>query len=146
MHRNTTFDETTIDNLLEITYRKPQAFLALSLLYDVNNWGRLSFQQDHIFPKSHIPKDQMNKANRIANLELLTYDEHARKGDQLPDEWFAQCDEKFKRDHLIPLDESLYRLDKFDKFIEEREILIKERLKNLFTEFRQTSGEISHQS
>lgn len=136
MHRNTTFDETTIDNFLDRTYGKQQTFLALSLLYDVNNWGIVNFQQDHIFPKSHFQKDQMNKANRIANLELLTYDQHARKGDQMPDKWFAQCDENFKRDHLIPLDESLYQLDKFDKFIEEREILIRERLRNLFTRIR----------
>ena len=136
MHRNTTFDETTIYNFLERTYGKQQTFLALSLLYDVNNWGIVNFQQDHIFPKSHFPKDQMNKANRIANLELLTYDQHARKGDQMPDKWFAQCDENFKRDHLIPLDESLYQLDKFDKFIEAREILIREHLRNLFTRIR----------
>ena len=133
MHRNTTFDETTIDNFLEITYGKQQTFLALSLLYDVNNWGVVNFQQDHIFPKSLFPKDQMNKANRIANLELLTYDQHARKLDRNFDEWILQCDDNFKRDHLIPLDESLYQFNKFDKFIEARETLIRERLRNLFT-------------
>lgn len=156
MHRNTNFDEATIDNFLEITYGKQQTFLALSLLYDDNNWGTLNFQQDHIFPKSLFSEEQMNEAgissdlqdryidlkNRIGNLQLLSFFEHAGKIAQPFDEWIVTRDESFKKRHLIPLDESLFRFDKFDKFIEAREVLIRERLRSLFTRIQQTGGEL----
>jgi uncharacterized protein with ParB-like and HNH nuclease domain len=57
MQRNTYFDDITIDNFLEISYGKQNTFLALSLLYDNNNWGASQFHQDHIFPKSLFTKE-----------------------------------------------------------------------------------------
>jgi hypothetical protein len=152
MHRNTNFDESTIDNFLEISYGKQQTFLALSLLYDDNNWGTLNFQQDHIFPKSLFSEKQMNEAgissdmqdrytdsmNRLGNLQLLLPIEHADKLAQKFDKWVVTRDESFKKRHLIPSDESLYRFDKFDKFVEAREALIRERLRGLFTRIQQT--------
>ena len=155
MHRNTNFDEATIDNFLEISYGKQQTFLALSLLYDDNNWGTLHFQQDHIFPKSLFSEKRMNEEgikpylqdryinsmNSIGNLQLLLPIEHK---DQLAkdfDEWIVTRDESFKVRHLIPLDESLYRFDRFDKFIEAREALIRERLKSLFIRIQEKGGD-----
>lgn len=146
MHRNTNFDESTISTFLEIRYGKQQTFLALSLLYDDNNFGTLNFQQDHIFPKSLFTEKHMNQVginsdrqdmytdsfNRIGNLQLLLPIEHKDKLAQEFDEWIVTRDETFKKRHLIPSDESLYEFDRFDKFIEAREALIRERLKGLF--------------
>jgi hypothetical protein len=154
MHRNTNFDEATIDNFLEISYRKQQTFLALSILYDDNNWGTLSFQQDHIFPKSlfsekhmnevgippYLQDRYMNSVNLVGNLQLLLPVEHIDKRANDFDKWIVTRDESFKKRHLIPLDESLYRFDRFDKFIEAREALIRERLKNLFIRIPQIGG------
>jgi uncharacterized protein with ParB-like and HNH nuclease domain len=143
--KNTYFDDTTIDNFLEITYGKQNAFLALSLLYDNNNWGASQFHQDHIFPKSLFTKDKMTSAgispeqqerylvlkDQIGNLELISHD-HPKKLAKDFDIWISTRDESFKKMHLIPSDESIYGFDKFEKFVEEREALIRARLKQLF--------------
>ncbi len=146
MQRNTCFDDDTIENFLEITYGKQNTFLALSLLYDINNWGSIKYEQDHIFPKAFFTKEKMNKAgispeqqeryialrDCIGNLELLSGHENEVKKSQDFETWISTRDESFRKTHHIPLDESLYKFSLFDKFIEAREALLRERLKRLF--------------
>jgi uncharacterized protein with ParB-like and HNH nuclease domain len=146
MQRNTYFDDTTIDNFLEISYGKQNTFLALSLLYDNNSWGSSQFHQDHIFPKSLFTKERMSRAgispeqqeryrvlkDQIGNLELISSHENEKKLSEDFDIWIFTRDESFKKSNLIPCDESIYGFDKFEKFVEERETLIRARLKRLF--------------
>jgi hypothetical protein len=148
MNRNTEFDEATINDFLQIKYNSKEAFLALSLLYDFNDWGTTEFQQDHIFPKfffnqqkmvemgisSDRQKNFLKRVNCIGNLELLrTKDEHPTKGEEPPEKWIRSRDPDFKVRHLIPADESVYAFDRFDDFLKERERLIRKRLENLFS-------------
>jgi hypothetical protein len=79
--------------------------------------------------------------NSIGNLQLLLPIEHKDKLAKDFDEWIVTRDESFKVRHLIPLDESLYRFDRFDKFIEAREALIRERLKSLFIRIQEKGGD-----
>jgi hypothetical protein len=146
LQRNTHFDDTTIDNFLEITYGKQNTFLALSLLYDNNDWGKIQFHQDHIFPKSLFTKERLSRAgiplekqelyialkDRIGNLELISKHENEKKLSEGFETWIATRDDSFKERNLIPCDRSIYGFDKFEKFIEEREIIIRERLKKLY--------------
>jgi uncharacterized protein with ParB-like and HNH nuclease domain len=146
MHRNTFFDETTIEDFLWIKYGRQQTFLALSLLYDDNKWGTISFQQDHIFPRALFTQENMDKAgissdrqkdylewmNCIGNLQLLLPKENQEKLAQPFDIWIHTRDVCFKKRHMIPLDESLYKFEKFDEFVMEREAFIGDRLKDLF--------------
>ncbi|VVB62817.1 Uncharacterised protein [uncultured archaeon] len=148
MNRNTEIDETTINDFLQIKYNSKEAFLALSLLYEFNDWGTTEFQQDHIFPRvsftpqkmvemgisSDRQKTFLKRMNCIGNLELLrTKDEHPTKGGELPGKWISSRDPDFKVRHLIPTDESLYSFDRFDDFLKEREKLIRKRLESLFS-------------
>ncbi len=145
--RKSAFDEIAIDDFLSITYGKQTTFLALSILYDDNNWGIMSFHQDHIFPKDLFTSEKMDEAgisnekqfnywnnrDRIGNLELLLSTENEEKSNQDFEEWLSTRDASFKRRHLIPDDPKLYRFEEFEEFLAAREKLIRERLSKLFT-------------
>jgi uncharacterized protein with ParB-like and HNH nuclease domain len=147
MGRNTEFNEETINKILKIKYRSREAFLALSLLYDRNDLGTIIKieEQDHIFSKDRLMKEIKESANDlrrqmikermhcIGNLELLNNEEHADKVNNDFAKWISSRKPEFKERHLIPFDESLYSIDKFDEFIEERNALIRTRLENLFS-------------
>ena len=105
-------------------------------------------QVDHIFPQSLLKtvKDinpESGKRNilhyraehrdQIANCMLLTADENGFSGkcDTPPDQWFDRArfasdeeHERYLEMHLIPRDESLWHLERYDDFIEARKALI----------------------
>jgi uncharacterized protein with ParB-like and HNH nuclease domain len=141
--RTSYFDDNAIENFLSITYGRQVTFLALSLLYDDSNWGRVTFHQDHIFPQSMFSKKQMTEAgldadaqeryeelmNRVGNLQLLLSTENQEKSDKDFDKWLPTRDPSFRQRHLIPHDNNLLKFGKFEEFVEARENLIRERLK-----------------
>src|SRR5450830_804368 len=146
VNRQAGFDKTAVENFLTIAYSKATSFLALSLLYDRTRWGEEAWNKDHIFPKSWftpqtldergIPGDKheqyLDGCNRVANLQLLTQEENIAKSDKDFEEWIGSQDTEFKRRHLIPEDDELLRFENFEKFVEAREELIRERLAGLF--------------
>jgi hypothetical protein len=147
--RKASLDEDTIDFILSLSYGKPTTFLGLSLLYDQNNWGDISYQEDHIFPQAFFTRQRMTDAgidaqqqnrymeavNRIGNLELLTSHENQEKSNQDFGQWIISRDADFRKRHLIPDDGSLFTFVRFEEFITEREKLIRERLlRNLFAD------------
>lgn len=92
---------------------------------------------DHIFPVSVLRKTKLENDTRImkykqkdrdqiANLMLLTKEENGAggKGDTEPSEWFNGKSEKYLKQHLIPNNPKLWKLDNFDQFLEERQKLI----------------------
>lgn len=144
--RRAKFDEDMVSNLLETRYGGKEAFLALSVLYDDNNWGDRQIHQDHIFPEDMFGLanniqaggleanwyERYRLSNRVANLELLTQQENLEKLNKPFDQWIKSRDISFKKRHLIPDDPELYKFENFENFIEERERLIYERLYDLF--------------
>jgi hypothetical protein len=105
-------------------------------------------QVDHIFPKSLLKtvklinpvtgrKDLLKyheaERNQLANCMLLTREENGAGGkwDIPADEWFAGKPQEYLAKHLIPSDSELWKLDRFDDFIEARKILIREKFKYL---------------
>jgi Protein of unknown function DUF262/Protein of unknown function (DUF1524) len=105
-------------------------------------------QVDHIFPKSLLKTVKMiNPAtgrkdllkyheadrNQLANCMLLTREENGAGGkwDIPPDEWFAGKPSEYLAKHLIPSDPELWRLDRFDDFIEARKKRIREKFNYL---------------
>lgn len=141
--RKVSLDEETIDTFFQLTYGRPTTFLALSLLYDQNNWGSTGYHQDHIFPQALFTRQNMSNVglvadqqerymglvNRIGNLELLTSQENQEKSDQDFGRWIISRDSGFKKRHLIPDDSDLYAFTRFEEFVVEREKLIRERLR-----------------
>lgn len=140
------FNQTAIDNFLDITYRVRESFLALSILYDDHQWGIRRFHRDHIFPrylfsvtnlqKAGVPsgerEDFVERMDHTGNLELLLDRENQEKATLPFDEWIATRDQDFKSRHLIPDDPALYSLQRFGEFIKAREDLIRQRLTRLF--------------
>jgi len=139
------FDDVTVNNLLHTKYGGKEAFLALSILYDDNNWGDKQVQQDHIFPESMFSYQDMvangqealwykysGLHNRIGNLELLTQQENLEKLNKPFDGWIRSRDASFKKRHLIPDNPELWKFENFEHFVVARETLIKERLVQLF--------------
>jgi len=133
------------DSFLATEYGGTKTFLALSVLYDDNNWGDKQVQQDHIFPENMFSYQDMvangqealwhkyyGLHNRIANLELLTQQENLEKLNKPFDEWIRSRDVSFKKRHLIPDNPDLWKFENFEGFIDERERLIVERLDKLF--------------
>jgi hypothetical protein len=140
--RRPDFDADSIERFLDITYGTRDTFLALTLLYDERNWGLIPYQMDHIFPRALISPDPMTNLgipqekqqqflqlrDSIGNLQLLNGPENNAKNAKPFDEWIITRDPGFRAKHLIPDDESLYALARFDEFVEAREDLIRRRL------------------
>lgn len=142
------FNEDAIDNFFNITYNQRASFLALSILYDDHQWGIRRYHKDHIFPQSLFTVRNMRQAgipsetqvdvrswmHCIGNLELLPDRENHEKSALPFDEWIRTRDEGFKRRHLIPDDQNLYNLSRFEQFLDAREELIRQRLSQLFAD------------
>jgi hypothetical protein len=107
-------------------------------------------QVDHIFPQSLLRKvkkanpstgrlDVMRyheaDRNQLANCMLLTAAENGAggKSDTPPDQWFVgdRAKDEYLDMHLIPKDPSLWKLERYDDFIEERKKLIRAHFSSL---------------
>lgn len=100
-------------------------------------------QVDHIFPQvalrdvkgenpetgRMVMKFAEAERNQLANCMLLSKEENGAggKGDMLPEEWFADKNKEYLEKHLIPPDPALWKLDRFEDFIQERKKLIRGR-------------------
>jgi hypothetical protein len=64
---------------------------------------------------------------------LLTAKENGSggKGDTPPDAWFANKDDEYLDLHCIPKNKKLWKVENFQKFIEERHKLIAEKFPEL---------------
>ncbi len=144
--------EVTPGVILDQYYGSRTIHLFFNLWYrDFNYAPALSAngpQVDHIFPQSLLKtvKDINPESGRrnilhyraehrdqIANCMLLTADENGFSGkcDTPPCEWFDRArfgsdeeHERYLEMHLIPRDESLWHLERYDDFIEARKALI----------------------
>ena len=137
--------DISADTLLGQYYGSREIHLIFNLWYKdfnyVSAYENNLPQVDHIFPQSLLRtvKDispetgrrsilhyKWEDRNQIANLMLLTAEENGAGGkwDTPPDKWFQDKDKTYLEMHLIPKDSSLWKLENFDKFIEERKKLI----------------------
>jgi hypothetical protein len=136
-----------IEELLDTTYGKPQAFLLLRLLYpDVVQTTKL--HKDHVYPQkvfgdSYLKKQGLSAAkairwkdlvDRLPNLQLLqdahnTVDKRAK----LPADWLASVAPKQRRQYRLQDLDLLPELASFEEFYDRRRSLMHERLQNLVT-------------
>ena len=144
--RSAEFDDKATEKVLALEYGDPNTFLALTLLYDEKAWGTIKHHKDHIFPKrdfnysalkrAGVPKADVERftelSNRIGNLQLLTERENTQKRGQEFKDWIRTRSSSFRRLHLIPKSRRLYALKQFEKFLAQRERLIRSRLDRLF--------------
>jgi hypothetical protein len=115
-------------------------------------------QQDHIFPQDRldaatlveehgidrVQAEQFEDAcDRVANLQLLTDEENARKQELPFEEWIRTRTDDYRERHCIPRDESPYQIDNFLQFPDPRDQLIRERVVETFQDITQERAEIA---
>ena len=149
-NRNINITENTITSSY---YDGPDLYLLFNLWYthfDFNFTpsykGHLP-EVDHIFPQSKLREIKVVdpstgrqymkyrdfERNQIANCMLLTRDENGMggKGETTPEIWFKDKDDKYLNMHLIPRNKDLWKIDNYEKFIEERKKLLIENFSKL---------------
>lgn len=143
--------EVTKDRLFSMGYGSKNIHLLFNLWYPsfthVPMYDNNLPQVDHIFPQSLLkslrvidPETGRKKAryakdeiNQLANCMLLTRAENGAggKGDTPPGVWFKEKSEEYLDLHLIPKDKNLWKVERFEDFINERKRLICEKFSDL---------------
>ncbi|MDD4110376.1 MAG: DUF262 domain-containing protein [Clostridia bacterium] len=109
-----------------------------------NMGKKYSLEWDHIFPYSILKKNGYNMNNRykyslaheITNRAILTKLANRKKSDEPAEEYLKNIKNKFPsalKLQLIPEDESLWKLENFEQFLEKRRTLLADQL-NIFLE------------
>jgi hypothetical protein len=92
--------------------------------------GKMSaLEVHHIFPKAQLYKRnvQRSQVNAIANFCFLTKDTNLNIRDTLPEVYFAKVETKHPgalASQWIPMDESLWKVDRYEDFLEARKELL----------------------
>ncbi|RKN47716.1 DUF262 domain-containing protein [Micromonospora endolithica] len=141
------FDPLEVDDLLDLKYGGAKTFALLALLYpgiDVRN----AFHVDHVYPRSRftaarlrnagIPEEDipvyLDRADRLANLQLLEGTENVDKRAAMPSDWVrrAHPDPGALSGYLARNDlGDLPPLSDFLSFYDRRRALMRERLISL---------------
>ncbi len=144
--------EITKETIFEQHYGSKNIHLFFNLWYNKFNYDP-SFQNnapqiDHIFPQSalksikianpttgamNIMKYKQFDRDQIANCMLLTKAENGAGGkiDILPEKWFEGKPDEYLDLHLIPKNKDLWKLEKYESFIEERKKMIEKKFETL---------------
>jgi len=138
------------DSLLDTYYGEKKIYLIFALWYQNINFkpayeGNLPWI-DHIFPQSKlkevkvinpetgrkIMKYKWWDRDQIANLMLLSAEENRdEKRDKSPKEWLEDKKDEYFETHLISRDKELWKIENFEKFVEERKKLIVDKFKKM---------------
>ncbi|WP_052188165.1 DUF262 domain-containing protein [Cellulophaga sp. Hel_I_12] len=144
-NKSLSFDEETLENLLNTQYGSAFAYMVLSLLYPLNH--NYKFHQDHIHPKkyfnhrelqklgiedSNVREQYLNSYNAIGNLQLIQETENLEKNATPFSDWLHtnyKNDEliNYKNMHFIPLDNDL-SMNEFLEFYTARRATLKAKL------------------
>ena len=128
--RLATSDREAIKYILDLQYGRPITRLAQTLLFDERSWGVIPHQCDHIFAQDGFKhfKQFRDQADGFANLTLLSAAANNEKHAVPFAEWIGGQEDAFLERHLIPRNQELWTFDKFPEFLQERQLLILDRL------------------
>jgi hypothetical protein len=96
----------------------------------------------HIFPKSQIQRyykeyggiwdmDLETAYNHVANITLISESANESIGSEPPYVYLKEIDSEILKSHMIPLDEELWKLENYPRFLEIRKQLIMEKINEL---------------
>ncbi|MCX7601345.1 MAG: DUF262 domain-containing protein [Meiothermus sp.] len=85
----------------------------------------------HIFPRSKFLEKDRPKADTLANIAFVTNSINTSIRNSVPEVYLPQIDRRILESQCIPLDESLWRMDRAEEFWEAR----RELLAKAFSEF-----------
>lgn len=157
-NKSLSFDEETIDHLLNTQYGSAFAYMMLSLLYPLNH--NYKFHQDHIHPKKYFKHKELIKLgivdeerrteylkafNTVGNLQLIQETENLEKSATPFVEWLPSNYEdnnliNYKNMHFIPFDNDL-SMQSFLEFYKKRREALKVKLLKILnvTELHRTA-------
>jgi len=152
--------ELTEDRFWQMGYGSSTIHLLFNLLYSFNY--NPSFEAnmpeiDHIFPQSALRRVKIEnprtgrkdllkyreaERNQLANCMLLKRQENGAggKGDRPPSDWFSGKSHDYLEKHLIPTDPELWKMERYEDFIEARKILLREHFKFLIVQTGETNS------
>lgn len=154
-NKSLSFDEETIENLLNTQYGSAFAYMVLSLLYPLNH--DYKFHQDHIHPQKYFNHRELMKLgildesdrnqylssyNSIPNLQLIQETQNLEKNATPFAIWLTENYKdsdlnNYKNLHYIPSDNDL-TLIQFMDFYTKRRGILKEKLMNILSVDRVT--------
>ncbi|MDP5201227.1 DUF262 domain-containing protein [Flavobacterium sp. DG2-3] len=140
-NKSLSFDEETIEHLLNTQYGSAFAYMVLNLVYPLNH--NYKFHQDHIHPKKYfnhrdlikfgiedenLRNQYLSSFNSISNLQLIQETENLEKNATPFVDWLNKNykDEdllNYKNLHFIPNDNDLSIINYLNFFTSRREIL-----------------------
>jgi hypothetical protein len=146
--------ELTTNQFWQMGYGSETIHLLFNLWYREFNYTPAyegNFPQvDHIFPQSalknvkvinsetgrKVMKYHQWQRNQLANCMLLTQQENGRggKSDTPPEIWFADKPRDYLEMHLIPPDKEIWKMERFEDFIIERQRLIQSKFSYLLVD------------
>lgn len=156
-NKSLSFDEATIENLMNTQYGSAFAFMLLSLVYPLNH--HYIFHQDHIHPKKYFTDKELKKLNiedeitrneykkvfnAVSNIQLIQETENLEKNATPFENWLLSRYKNedlsnYKNLHLIPAGCCL-GMDHFLEFYSKRREILKSKL---MTVLNATSGDNS---
>lgn len=146
MGKNISFEQSDIDDVLNLKYGSARTFAALAIIYPGLDLTK-EFHQDHIFPKSKftdsklrelgVPPEQFeeykSKFDLLPNLQLLAGTANSEKLAKIPDVWVSSAfaTDDLRQTYLRENDLWDLALDfnSFNETFEARKSRIAERLK-----------------
>ena len=144
-NKSLSFDEETLEHLLNTQYGSAFAYMVLSLLYPLNH--NYKFHQDHIHPKKYfnhrelmklgiedevIRNQYLSNYNSIGNLQLIQETENLEKNATSFSSWLSsnytgENLTNYKNMHFIPVDNDL-SMGSFLEFYKSRRATLKAKL------------------
>ncbi len=88
----------------------------------ISQGNKLEFH--HIFPKSKLKGRSRKDINNIANMACLSRKTNAKLKDKLPEVYLPDIDSKLLKQHLIPTDRNLWKMENYLDFLKERRQMI----------------------
>lgn len=119
-----------------IQYNDRNDFFVLGLLFPEFNLAPISScgkpNINHIFPVENLQKKySIELINDIGNLQILSDNENKKKSNSTFEEWINGQDESFLTKSYIPNDKHLWKVENYEKFIDERKKIMYKKLKEI---------------
>ena len=102
--------------------------------------GKMSrLEMHHVFPKGQLYRRDYERrdVNALANFCFLTRDTNLSISDRLPEEYFAEVEEKHPgalASQWIPMDQALWKIERYSDFLEARRALLASEANKRFEE------------
>jgi hypothetical protein len=125
-------DFKSIDfNILRGSAGKRYLFMLYILLHknNANDWGGIPLHKKkfnelarhHIFPGDSLKeKYDETMRNHLGNLTFIDKNYNERLQNELPEDYLQEIDEEALKAHFIPLDKQLWKMENYEKFVNER--------------------------